>query len=225
MEHDGALYLIECGEIELEWRVSTAINEGWSMDTPEMRNHLRALNLIDEHIVAGDLDEWCKTVFSLIRGSYRVDKLPASQQEKFDRETEEIFASAEWKAFRNFLRGLRSPDPKQRERFKAFSEASGLDKSLLGFGNGYNLQTAYPLLAPLETAKRAAVGRQKLAVPWENHNTEMRHILREQHKGRPVAEIARELAEGLGLAQVESRSRYYIKLFAQKRSLREINSV
>lgn len=226
MELSEAHYLIErgedAGEIELEWRIMHATKEGWPLATPEMCRHFEALRMIDEHVVAGDLEEWSAGVYLALREKWGLERLSPQQEAERDREIDDLFASKEWKAFQNFTSGLKSPDLEQRKRFQAFSEALGWGGKL-EFSQGGFVEK-YPFLAPLEKVKRAAVGRRKLAVPWENHNAKMHQLLRAQHQGKSVAAAARELAENDEVAQVESRAKYYSKLFAQKRSLREINS-
>lgn len=112
----------------------------------------------------------------------------------------------------NLFAGLRSPDPAQAQRFKAFYD-----------GHGVAFQT-YPqikfILSVLERAKRRQ-GRVRLPTPWTNeleHMDAMRLLVAE---GMSVSEAARERAIQEGKAGADERSRTLAKLYRQRVRLRE----
>jgi len=122
--------------------------------------------------------------------------------------------TGEIEPLRNFMDGLKSPDPVQRTRFERLYEKEGLaEKTPREF---------WHLLECLEPAKRKREGRPNIIPPWRGVASEMDAMRLLIARGASIPEAAREAARREGRQNVspDNRSKYLENLYRQKMALR-----
>ncbi len=194
-------YVAAMDELDIEAELEPR-QDGNSLEDPEDAAKRAALREIDGLKVNGEYER--------ARARYWEDlglenyqpreglRLPAEAQEFFKR-------------WRNLREGLNSPDPVQRERFQKFFEAANI--------RDRPLQQANDLIAVLEPAKKKR-GRKKETPPWRNEATALEAMRLLRHGGLSIPQAAQQVALEEGLAEEESRAKYFERLYRDRLKLR-----
>lgn len=197
-------------EIEIEaeaWQIGQPNPDRWTAKL--LADHKHALRLIDELKIEGRYEQERERLAAIIPISSLASALqPLLEYIEQNKDGVHLME--------NYIRGLRSPDPAQRARFRAFSEVVDVDE--------LSPREKYAVLAPLERAKQGKGGRPRLTPPWRNEVAAMdRMRLRLRESAEGILEAARDAAahdERRNAGAPENRADRFDHLYRQRLSLR-----
>lgn len=194
-------YVAAMDELDIEAELKPR-REGDSTEDPEDVAKRAALREIDDLKASGEYEQ------------ARVRYWKDLDLDKYQPKTG-VSRSSEMQGFferwRNLREGLISPDPAQKERFQKFFEGAKIRE--------LPLQQANDLIAVLEPAKKKR-GRKKEIPPWRNEAMALdaMRLLRQRDPSIPKA--AQKVALEEGLAEEESRAKYFERLYRERQKLR-----